>query len=174
MALALLKKIKNYTMKQLLIIVSVIALFSCSSADNDAQTDSVAIITQDTTTVATEALITEGDTLCYQFVSGKDVYTYRLFIKDSAVSGTAHYDNFEKDDSKGSVNGKLTNDILHLWYSFESEGMQSVSERYFKVASGQITEGIGKIDVKGDTAYFPSPETIDYTKGLVFKQTACK
>lgn len=158
-------------MKYLSIVFVCILLFACNSTENNnTVTDSI-VSSPDTT--YPEVLMKKEDTVCYEFVSGKDVYTYRLFIKDSLVTGTAHYDNFEKDDSKGTVHGTLNNDIIHLWYNFESEGMQSVSERYFKVASGQITEGIGKIDLKGDTTYFSSPETIDYTKGLVFKQREC-
>ena len=97
-----------------------------------------------------------------------------ILIKNCIVSGTAHYDNFEKDDSYASVHGNLTNDILHSWYSFELDVIHSLSERYFKMASGKMIEGIGKIELKGDTAYFLSPETIDYTKGMVFYQTECK
>ncbi len=159
-------------MKHLLILLSAIFFYSCNSGNNDtSQADTLTDTSVDTISAA--AIPFSNDSICYVFVSGKDVYTYRLLVQDNQVTGTAHYDNFEKDDSKGTVHGTIQNDIIHVWYNFESEGLKSVSERYFKVTENTITEGIGMIDVKGDSTYFSSPEKIDYTEGLVYKKTDC-
>lgn len=159
-------------MKHLAILSFCIFLLSCTSGTNNTtEKDTMDLVTADS--AGTIVMPATDDTVCYVFTSGKDVYTYKLLMKGNKITGTARYDNFEKDDSKGIVHGSIENNIMHLWYEFESEGMKSVSERYFKITENDLTEGIGMIDVKGDTAYFPSPNEIDYTKGLVFKKTDC-
>lgn len=163
---------KKYTMKRVLLFVLVlicIYIVSCNNLNHKKQTDS---------SNAEEKVVysneNEKNIQCYVFTSVKDIYTYKLVFKGNNVTGTATYDNFEKDDSKGRVEGTVYNNILHLWYNFEAEGMQSVSEYYFKISDTSIIQGTGEISVKGDTAYFTDADNVSYNTGLIFKKQDCE
>jgi peptidyl-tRNA hydrolase len=81
------------------------------------------------------------------------------------------YDNFEKDRSSGIVKGKEDGGILKLWYDFNSEGMRSVMEVYFKKDNGRLLLGIGSMDQKTDTTYFTSG--INYSDKEAFNKVDC-
>ena len=81
------------------------------------------------------------------------------------------YDNYEKDGSRGTVKGKDNGEIIMLWYDFNSEGMHSVMEVYFKKENGKLVRGIGDMDVKTDTTYFISG--INYSDREAFNKVDC-
>lgn len=109
---------------------------------------------------------------CYLFVAAKDTYALKVNIADTAVKGTAVFRNFEKDSNHGSVEGKVEGDIIHLWYHFQSEGMSSVRELYFKKKGDQLVTGIANEATRGDTAYVPDPKTVSYS-GPVYVKGDC-
>jgi len=108
---------------------------------------------------------------CYIKITGRDTAIVMLDQKGNDISGKMLYDNFEKDGSSGTVKGKEDGDILKLYYDFNSEGMRSVTEVYFKKVNGGLLRGIGDMDVKGDTAYFTSG--INYSDKEAFGKVDC-
>lgn len=106
---------------------------------------------------------------CYMRVTGRDTLVVRLNqsvvrLNQSGdnIIGNIYYDNFEKDGSSGTASGKMVGDTIKLYYHFQSEGMKSVSELYFKVENNSLLSGNGEIAVKGDTAYFSAPNNIQF------------
>lgn len=159
-------------MRYLLFLPLALLCFSCNSfITEEHTTDSV--IQAKAAQSASEKIMPRVDTMCYEHISGDDIYTYRLVRDSNLVAGTAVYDHFEKDDSRGAVKGVITGDIMHLWYEFHSEGVNSVSEKYFKISADGITEGIGAFNVRGDTSYFTDTAAINYNGGLVYKRINC-
>ena len=108
---------------------------------------------------------------CYIKIIGRDTAILMLEQKGAAFSGKMLYDNYEKDGSRGTVQGKKAGDILKLWYDFNSEGMRSVMEVYFKIENGRLLRGIGDMDVKTDTTYFTTG--INYSDKEAFNKVDC-
>ena len=108
---------------------------------------------------------------CYMKIIGRDTAILMLEPKGNKFSGKMLYDNFEKDGSRGTVSGIEDKEIIKLWYEFNSEGMHSVMEVYFKKENGRLLRGIGDMDVKTDTTYFISG--INYSDKEAFNKVDC-
>ena len=108
---------------------------------------------------------------CYMKITGRDTAILMLEQKGNSLSGKMLYDNFEKDGSRGTVNGMEDKEIIKLWYEFKSEGMHSVMEVYFKKENGRLLRGVGDMDVKTDTTYFISG--INYSDKEAFNKVDC-
>jgi len=108
---------------------------------------------------------------CYMKILGRDTAILMLEKKGKELSGKMIYDNFEKDGSRGTIKGKEEEGILKLWYDFDSEGMHSVTEVYFKNDNGKFLRGVGTMDAKTDTAYFISG--INYSDKETFTKIDC-
>ena len=108
---------------------------------------------------------------CYLFVSGRDSYMLRI---NQALIGKLEFRNFEKDKSFGTVKGENINDLIKIWYNFQSEGMNSVSEMYFKKSGNDLIRGLSADPiVSNDTAYYGKLSNNDFEKGQLFKRIEC-
>jgi hypothetical protein len=108
---------------------------------------------------------------CYMKIVGRDSAILMLEQKGNMFAGKMLYDNFEKDGSRGTVKGKEDKEIIKLWYDFDSEGIHSVMEVYFKKDNGKLLRGVGDMDAKTDTAYFISG--INYSDKETFTKVDC-
>ena len=97
---------------------------------------------------------------CYMRVMQRDTLAAVLEQRGDSVYGRLTFDNYEKDGSSGSVEGRVEDGIVKLVYTFHSEGMKSVMDVYFKADSSSLLHGTGKMQVKGDTAYFTNPSAV--------------
>jgi hypothetical protein len=62
---------------------------------------------------------------------------------------------------------------VKLWYDFQSEGMNSVMELYFKIDGSSMVQGVGPMDSKADTAYFTYHSRINYSKDQSLNKIDC-
>lgn len=108
---------------------------------------------------------------CYMKIIGRDTAILMLEQKGATLSGKMLYDNYEKDGSRGIVKGKEDGEIIKLWYDFNSEGMHSIMEVYFKKENGRLLRGIGDMHVKTDSTYFISG--INYSDKEAFNKVDC-
>lgn len=108
---------------------------------------------------------------CYMKIIGRDTAILMLEQKRNEFTGKMLYDNFEKDGSRGTVKGLEDKEIIKLWYDFNSEGMHSVMEVYFKKENGKLLRGVGDMDAKTDTTYFISG--INYSDKEAFTKVDC-
>jgi hypothetical protein len=108
---------------------------------------------------------------CYMKIVGRDTAILMLEQKGNMFTGKMLYDNYEKDGSRGNVKGKEDKEIIKLWYDFDSEGMHSVMEVYFKKENGKLFRGVGDMDAKTDTAYFISG--VNYSDKEAFNRVDC-
>jgi hypothetical protein len=102
---------------------------------------------------------------CYLRVLKRDTLALSIQQNGKTVTGKLSFDNFQKDGSSGIVSGTIDNNILKLIYNFQSEGMHSVMEVYFKIADSTLIHGIGEVAVKSDTAYFVNSDQVRYPEG---------
>ena len=110
---------------------------------------------------------------CYMHVMERDTLVAHLQQDEHIITGRLTFDNYQKDGSTGKVQGKLENGVLKLVYSFQSEGMNSVMERYFKAGDGYLIPGEGEMENKGDTSYFKNPSTIHFQENRKLLKTDC-
>lgn len=154
-------------MKIILITLATGLLIACNQAPRQPET----VTEDDGSAVSANTGLAPGEQ-CYWLIAAKDTYALKLNIIDTSVKGTALFKNFEKDSSHGSVQGEVAGDIIHLWYQFQSEGMTSVRELFFKKEGNQLVTGIAHEATRADTAYVPDPQTVQYT-GPVYVKTDC-
>ena len=103
----------------------------------------------------------------------RDTFSASLVQQDKAVTGKITFDNFEKDGSSGMVNGYLENGIIKLSYSFQSEGMVSVMQVWFKKEGDLLIRGLGEMNVKNDSSYFTNPMAVRF-EGSKLHSIDCK
>lgn len=139
--------------------------------------------TSTTEEIKTDSIVNAGDSApkgeavssgCYQMIIGKDSAMMNLLVNGNNVSGKLDYKRFEKDSNKGNFAGTIDNDKISAWYTFQSEGMVSVRQVVFKINGNTLSEGYGDIELKGDTAYFKFPNTLNYEANHPFTKVDCK
>jgi len=155
---------------RLIILLSVV-LFSCSN-NNSAKETNVTDNNEKSNEVAVKP-IAENTTGCYWQILKRDTLVAILQQNGNSVTGKLSFDNFEKDASSGQVTGMAENNILKLWYSFNSEGMQSVMEVWFKKEGETLLRGTGEMSNKSDTSYFTNPSGVIFTSNQVMKKADC-
>ena len=124
---------------------------------------------------AIDALNDKGHSVsgCYWKVLQRDTFVLHLEESGNDLTGRLTFNNFEKDKSSGKVRGKIEGDIVKLWYSFQSEGTQSVMEVYFKKEGDHLLRGFGPVDVSGDSAYFKNKNGVDYKNDQTYTRVDC-
>ena len=113
------------------------------------------------------------DEQCYWQIMKRDTLVAKLVQNGNTISGKLTFDNYQKDGSTGSVKGVIDGDIIKLWYVFQSEGMNSVSELWYKKQGDALLRAIGPVGVKGDTSYFTDKSAITYDPKQKLEKTNC-
>lgn len=161
-------------MRKGLIIIASLFIISCNnnSAETEVRNDSPVVIMPDANDVAQNntEINAEG---CYRKILARDTMIVNLNQVDTMVTGNMVFDNFEKDGSRGTVRGVVDGQIIKLWYDFQSEGMNSVMEMWFRKEGNKLIRGIGSFGVKGDTSYYTNPADIKYDTAQAFDKIKC-
>ena len=158
-------------MRSVFVICSIV-LLSCSNNDTSIATTETEIIAGENSAQDSTVFVSKIDG-CYMRVLKRDTMLLHLQQNGETVSGKMNFDNYEKDGSTGTVSGVIENDIVKLWYNFQSEGMNSVMELYFKAADSSMVQGVGPVRNKADTAYFTDHSKIDYSKDQSLNKIDC-
>lgn len=151
----------------------VILLASCN-ANKETGSSASEKINSDTIVASDSSLtgtITPG---CYEMIIEKDSALMNISLNGNKVSGKLQYKRFEKDRNTGNFIGNIDSGKIIGWYTFQSEGMVSVRQVIFKVMQDKISEGYGDIELKGDTAYFKYPHTLNFEENHPFIKVNCK
>ncbi len=110
---------------------------------------------------------------CYLRVVERDSLVASLTQTGNSITGKLMFDNYEKDGSTGTVTGTVDKDIIKLIYRFRSEGMNSVSEVFFKITDNGLIHGIGEVAVEGDSAYYSNPGSVRYETNETLRKISC-
>jgi hypothetical protein len=167
----IIKELVRKIIMRLVLIICCIVLLSCNN--NTATTTIKDENITDRNLVQDSTKAVNRIDGCYIRILKRDTTLLHLQQDGKTVSGKMSFDNYEKDGSTGTVSGIIENDVVKLWYNFQSEGMNSVMELYFKVADSSIIQGVGPMDNKADSAYFTDLSKIDYSKDQSLNKIEC-
>ena len=143
-----------------IIALLIILLFSCNN-NSTPETKSEAQKEKDREAIDKSYSSTDVSG-CFWKIMGRDTLVAWLAQTENTITGKLSFDNFEKDGSSGTVHGTVEGDLIKLWYTFESEGMKSVMEVWFKKQGDSLLRGIGPTSVKADSSYFTDQATIKF------------
>ena len=164
---------KTFSMKIFLLAFAAITVTGCNlSTETKADVDNDSVVVMPESPAEPNTLQANLEN-CYRFVAQKDTYDIRLTKTGNNVNGSMHFNNYQKDDSRGSFNGSVLKDnIIKVIYKFESEGMKSTREIFLKDNGGELITGVGEEDVKGDSAFVKNPDAVQFS-GPVYKKVDC-
>lgn len=163
----------NYRTSFLFLAAAAGLLTACNSENADKKTaDSTELIAEDTTFTATKPA--EGNsTECYTYTKSRDTIAMKLNIAGEEYTGELDYRFFEKDKSKGTFAGEMKGDTLIAEYTFDAEGMRSVREVVFLRKNGNLVEGFGDVDEKGDKVIFKDRSKLSFGDAVVLTKQPC-
>lgn len=144
----------------LLLMVSTSFTFSCSNNTGKAN--------------ATRAK-GSGDSLvgCYLGVIKKDTILLAITaVEGQTINGTLLFDFYEKDRSKGIINGRYVNGTLLADYTFQSEGLTSTRQVIFRKTSSGFVEGYGNTKMVGEKEVFADTSAIKYDRSFALTKNA--
>jgi hypothetical protein len=110
---------------------------------------------------------------CYAYISGNDTIKLKLEKFPNVVTGTLAYLFYERDKSKGTIDGVMRGDTLVADYTFMSEGTSSVRQVVFMVKDSTVTEGYGPQEKKDGKMIFKKISTVDFSKGTKLQRIQC-
>ena len=110
---------------------------------------------------------------CFWKIKGRDTLVAWLVQTENTITGKLSFDNFEKDGSSGTVHGTVEGDLIKLWNSFESEGMKTVKEVWFKKQGDSLLRAVGPSAVKADSSYFTDHGAIKFSADQSFQKVDC-
>ncbi|RPE08503.1 hypothetical protein EGT74_15775 [Chitinophaga lutea] len=153
-------------MKTALLSTCVLAgvLLSCNSAPSKKERDSA----------VTNPELTNTSASCFMKTVGKDTFLLQILVDDRKVNGVLDYNFFEKDQSSGILEGRLTDNILRASYSYTSEGTKSTRNVVFKLMGDQAYEGLAdSADADGNPIFTPSDAALKFDP-VPYKKQACQ
>ena len=155
-------------MKKLTASLLILLFVGCKSKNNNVPEIKKKLLgdTINSTQADISVINVEG---CYLQILQRDSFTASLQQQGNILTGKLSFNNYEKDKNSGTVTGKLNGQILKLWYNFNSEGMKSVMEVYFKKEGNKLIRGTSDMGTKGDTSFFLNKDAIKYESGALKK-----
>lgn len=111
---------------------------------------------------------------CYAWISGKDSVLMQLKVIGEQVQGELSYYYFEKDKSRGTIQGSMHGDTLFATYTFFAEGTKSIREVAFLKKGTDFVEGYGDVSERGEKMVFNNPNSLDFNHSVLLKSRDCK
>ena len=107
---------------------------------------------------------------CYVATLKQDKFILNITSQNGdAVSANVAFNNFEKDSSHGTLKGTFDGTILSGTYTFQSEGVTSIRDLFFKYANGGFNLGYGPYkDSDGTLAKIPLPADIKWDMSYTY------
>ena len=159
----------HYLCLMRIVFIFIIIIISCNAGEDQqkpVEPAEKAVKPADHTTTSTAET-------CYWQIMQRDTLVALLVQNGESISGKLTFDNFQKDGSSGSVKGKLEGNTIKLWYSFQSEGMHSVMEVWYRKEGEALLRGVGPTGVKSDTSYFTEPSAVTFDLNQRLDKVAC-
>ena len=111
---------------------------------------------------------------CYQYAGNRDIIVLNLISKGDSVKGSLSYSLYQKDNSIGTIQGKMKGDLLIADYTFQSEGITSVRQVAFKQRGASFIEGYGEVSNEGNRTVFKDINSLNFGHSGVLMKVFCK
>ncbi len=111
---------------------------------------------------------------CFQYTVNKDTVSLSIDMVDNKVTGLLMYNLYEKDKSQGTIVGEIKGDTLVADYTFNAEGVTSMSEVVFLKRNNQLIQGFGETTTSEGKEVFKSRNTLSFDDSLVLSATECE
>lgn len=111
---------------------------------------------------------------CYQGIFKRDTISLNLNIKGDNVAGDLSYRIFEKDRNTGTVEGTIKGDSIKGFYTFRSEGMESIREVVFLRYKGGLVEGFGEVKEQDGRTVFTDHRQLSFDTTRPLQPVNCK
>lgn len=108
---------------------------------------------------------------CYEYSVGRDTIRLSLKVNGTKVNGDLLYDMYEKDKSKGTLDGTIQDSLLITNYSFNSEGMDSETELFFQFKNDSLYMGEGPQTLKDGKGIYSDRSKIVFK--TAFRKISC-
>ncbi len=108
---------------------------------------------------------------CYVFEKNGSKINLQLEQNGTEANGILTYSLAEKDSNKGTLKGKIENNILIANYTFQSEGTESTRQVAFQFKDNQWIEGYGDMNEEG--THFKDVSQIKFTSSMPLSKTDC-
>jgi hypothetical protein len=135
--------------KKVWLLGIVMAFFACQNPTATNNTTDTNLAPIDNTQTLADAV--SG---CYEYNIGQDTIRLSLHVAGTKVTGDLFYDMYEKDKSRGTLIGNLKDSVIESNYSFNSEGMDSEAEVFFKFKNDSLYMGEGAQGYKDGKGVF--------------------
>tara|TARA_R100000789_G_C2957231_1_gene136879 strand:- start:89 stop:568 length:480 start_codon:yes stop_codon:yes gene_type:complete len=147
-----------------------IILFSCKSEVAE-KAEEASVEKQEIAAPKTESI---QKIECYTYLENKDTIYMALRIKDdSIVEGDLTYSLLEKDQNKGTIRGRISNDSLFASYQYTSEGKDSEREVFFLKSSDGFVEGFTETEESNGKTSFRNKD-LKLNDSYTLKRTDCR
>ncbi len=110
---------------------------------------------------------------CYWKISNHDTIGLHLNQTGDSINGRLTFDNYQMDGSSGLASGTVEGNIIKLWYRFSAEGMNSVTEIYFKKEGSNLLRGSAQYRASGDSSFYENKANITYNLEDPFLMVLC-
>ncbi len=124
-------------------------------------------------TVRQGITVPKAVTSCYLHTHERDSVRLSITAASDSVSGTLHFNNYQIDDSQGTVEGRFHGDTLLVIYDFQAEGTQNRTEEAFLKRGTDLIRGVGDRGPVGNTYRFTDRGAIDFEAGQIFQPVPC-
>ncbi len=154
-------------------ILSLLLLFSCAcNSHNEKQENEISNQINEKSSVTTFPDL-EG---CYISIYKNDSAFLKINKENNLITGNLSYKHFEKDNNTGTIDGKVSDNLIIADYTFQSEGMKSVRQVVFKISGNNLLEGNGDIIISknNDSVKFKNISQLNFKNDHPFIKEGCK
>lgn len=151
-------------MKKVLFVIVFAILSSCHLVKQKDQKE-------DSSSESPKIMIPQSN--CFRSVTGKDSIWLKLEIFPNVVTGVLNYAFYEKDNSKGTLEGRIAGDTIYAEYTYSSEGKESVRPVVFLLNENTVIEGFGEMLEQDGKFLLGDRSKIDFSKGIKYQPVDC-
>lgn len=111
---------------------------------------------------------------CFRWINGKDTILLRIQPEEVNVTGELAYLFYEKDKSRGTIEGTLQDSLLIAEYTFLSEGDTSTRQVVFKRFEEGWREGYGDIAEVDGVVVYKNIDSLDFDHEVNLASIPCE
>ena len=111
---------------------------------------------------------------CYRFLGAKDSTYLQLSEVYGTMTGLLLYKNAKKDETLGTLQGRMSGDLLIADYSYKFEGKSSTRQVVFKKKGEDYVEGQGDASTVNGKTVFKDVNSLKFNDAAALKKVPCK